>query len=263
MLLPALSRSKARANAISCMNNSKHLTMAWFMYSSDNNDFLVYNLGGSWEGRGFASGTQPNWVTNVMDWNVSGGDTNTAFVGNSLLGPYAGYAASIYHCPEDRVLSDAQKAAGWTSRVRSTSMNAMVGNPGDLLSGGTNSNNPNFQQFLKESQIRDPERIFVFLDEHPDSINDGYFLILPNNPANAWEDPSQQTQYEWQDLPASYHNGGGSFSFADGHTEIHHWLFKSTCQPNIAEAAQIPLPVPAGQEADYRWLLSKTSDYNQ
>ena len=48
------------------------------------------------------------------------------------------------------------------------------------------------------------------IDEHPDSINDGYFI---NNPSGT----------AWQDIPASYHNGACGFSFADGHSEIKKW----------------------------------------
>ena len=43
LLLPALSRARARAQAIVCLNNLKQTTLAWYMYSEDNNDWLVPN----------------------------------------------------------------------------------------------------------------------------------------------------------------------------------------------------------------------------
>src|ERR1041384_3093508 len=43
MLLPALSKSKTKAQGISCMSNTKQLALAWIMYASDNNDTLVIN----------------------------------------------------------------------------------------------------------------------------------------------------------------------------------------------------------------------------
>ncbi len=73
-------------------------------------------------------------------------------------------------------------------------MNAMIGDAGDLSVTGYNRNNPDYVQFFNMSSIPEPAKIFVFLDEHPDSINDGYFI----NKADYWE---------WIDLPASYHNG--------------------------------------------------------
>src|SRR6266513_2552060 len=43
MLVPALSRAKARALAIGCLNNLKQMQLGWFMYVEDNNDWLVPN----------------------------------------------------------------------------------------------------------------------------------------------------------------------------------------------------------------------------
>jgi prepilin-type N-terminal cleavage/methylation domain-containing protein/prepilin-type processing-associated H-X9-DG protein len=246
LLLPALTRSKSRAQAIFCMSNNKQLALAWTMYSGDNNEQLVYNLGGDAKSRGFAPPQEPNWVNNIMDWTLSPDNTNTAFVNTSMLGSYASYAPAIYRCPADKALSDAQKSAGWTARTRSISMNAMVGNPGALLQNGTNVNNPYYRQFLKEADIREPSMTFVFLDEHPDSINDGYFL---NNPY----------ELEWIDLPASYHDGGGSFSFADGHTEIHRWLSDSTKPPARPYAAPLPSSIREADRADFDWVIRRTS----
>jgi prepilin-type processing-associated H-X9-DG protein len=65
--------------------------------------------------------------------------------------------------------------------------------------------------------------LFIFLDEHPDSINDAQFAVEMENTGGA---------ATIVDFPASYHNGAGGFSFADGHAEIHKWIGK-TIQPPI------------------------------
>jgi hypothetical protein len=96
------------------------------------------------------------------------------------------------------VVSALQSAAGWSSRARSYSMNASVGDAGELTSSGVNTNNPGYVQFFKLTSMPVPARIFVFLDEHPDSISDGYFVNRSYYP-------------EWIRLPASWHNGGGHF----------------------------------------------------
>jgi prepilin-type N-terminal cleavage/methylation domain-containing protein/prepilin-type processing-associated H-X9-DG protein len=255
LLLPALVRSKSHARSILCMRNGKQLTVAWTMYSGDNNDCLVYNLGGDTNRTSFAPDNQPNWVNNIMDWELSVDDTNTSFLDSSLLGQqYFGHSPSIFKCPEDTALSPIQQQAGWTARVRSVSMNAMVGNPGSLLQGSSNTNNPTYRQFLKDSDIPTPSSIFVFLDEHANSINDGYFLNTPGDPEGG-----TNNVLEWIDLPAAYHNGGGSFSFADGHTEIHQWANDSTKQPNQAYAFTLPMPIRSGDTADFNWVLQKTS----
>ncbi|MBM3823412.1 MAG: prepilin-type N-terminal cleavage/methylation domain-containing protein, partial [Verrucomicrobia bacterium] len=43
MLLPALSKSKTKAQGIKCMSNLKQLNLAWFMYADDNGERLVPN----------------------------------------------------------------------------------------------------------------------------------------------------------------------------------------------------------------------------
>jgi len=262
LLLPALARSKARAHAVECMNNQHQLIFAWQLYSSDNNDQLVYNLGGNLSNPGsMAPSGQPNWVDNIMDWTLNPGNTNTAFAATSLLAPYASLSVPIYRCPADRALSDIQKAAGWTARVRSVAMNAMVGNPGNLLNGGANVNNPLYRQFLKEEDIPRASEIFVFLDEHPDSINDGYFIDKP--PANSYSGGAYNqpppTDYEWIDLPGSYHNGAGSFVFADGHAELHQWLYDSTKPPPVAEGVNLPEWIDSTQTSDLYWVLQHMS----
>ena len=148
LLLPAVERSRSRGQSIACMNNHRQLLLAWILYSSDNN-------GGwhtTWEdnsGAGsFAPTTNANWVNNIMDWELSTDNTNLAFPYNSLLGYYCGYSPSIFHCPSDHAVSTLQQGAGWANRVRSVSMNAMVGNPGALLVTGNNVNSPTYEQFL-------------------------------------------------------------------------------------------------------------------
>lgn len=258
LILPALARAKARAQASFCLNNTRQLTFAWMLYADEHNGQLAYNLGQSARITttvpAVANGPQmaQNWVNNVLNWETNDTDnTNAAAVVASGIGPYTGAAAPVYRCPSDNVLSEAQRDAGWSpSRVRSFSMNAMVGNAGSYSQGGNNVNFPNYVQFFKSTSIPQPADIFVFLDEHPDSIDDGYFL-------NSYTDGSPAT---WTDLPASYHNGAGTFSFADGHSETHHWQNASTKQPSIAYGINPPLPmvIPDGAQ-DFWWVLSRMS----
>ena len=44
MLLPALSRAKCKATAISCMSNNRQLMAAWHMYSLDFQDKVCNNF---------------------------------------------------------------------------------------------------------------------------------------------------------------------------------------------------------------------------
>lgn len=70
LLLPALGQAKLRAQGISCMNNSRQLGLAWFMYADDNKDEALGGfsrpkpwVAGAWD---IASvGTSPLILTEV------------------------------------------------------------------------------------------------------------------------------------------------------------------------------------------------------
>jgi prepilin-type N-terminal cleavage/methylation domain-containing protein/prepilin-type processing-associated H-X9-DG protein len=242
ILLPALSQAKGRAQAILCLNNTKQLTLGWQLYADDFEGRLPYNLG--MVGSSFR--TPLNWVNNVMTWGLDPDNTNTATLTEASLGPFVSQATAIYRCPSDDVVSAAQSAAGWDGRIRSYSMNAMVGDAGDFSTNGFNINNPEYTQFFKITQIPQPVEIFVFLDEHPDSINDGYFLERDYYP-------------EWHDLPASYHNGSAAFSFADGHSSLHRWTQPDTYRPPIPDGANLPISVSSSGKQDLEWVLGHMS----
>jgi prepilin-type processing-associated H-X9-DG protein len=88
----------------------------------------------------------------------------------------------------------------------------------------------------------------VIWDEHPDSINDGFFV------------GSNLNGTQWNDLPASYHNRSGSFAFADGHSEVHKWLSASTFKP-ITKQSQSgpgwPVRIPANDTKDENWVAQR------
>jgi prepilin-type processing-associated H-X9-DG protein len=242
ILLPALSQAKGRAQAILCLNNTRQLTLGWQLYANDFESRLPYNLGMA----GSSFRTPLNWVNNVMTWGLDPDNTNTATLTEAGLGPFVSQATAIYRCPSDHVVSTAQSAAGWDGRIRSYSMNAMVGDAGDFSTNGFNINNPEYTQFFKITQIPQPTEIFVFLDEHPDSINDGYFL-------------ERDYYSEWHDLPASYHNGATAFSFADGHSALHRWTQPGTCRPPLPDVANLPISVPSSGNQDLEWVLGHMS----
>jgi prepilin-type N-terminal cleavage/methylation domain-containing protein/prepilin-type processing-associated H-X9-DG protein len=246
LLLPALNRARTMSHGIACLNNARQLALAWHLYADDHDDRLPYNLGGDATRKTVALKTNLNWVNNILSWELDSDNTNTHSLTASGLGPYTGRNALIYRCPSDTVVSDIQRRAGWMARVRSYSMNAMIGDAGELTQGGYNVNNPSYTQFFKRSLIPRPDSIFVFLDEHPDSINDGYFL-------------NRAYYREWVDLPASHHNGAAAFAFADGHSELHRWRHDATKQPAKPDATVLPAQVSADALDDYQWIVSRMS----
>jgi prepilin-type N-terminal cleavage/methylation domain-containing protein/prepilin-type processing-associated H-X9-DG protein len=249
MLLPALSRSKAKAQGIMCLNNGKQIMLAWRMYPDDNSDKLVGNFGVNNTASDATTGIEKNtWIANNMDWTTSPLNTNANLIRQSLLSPYMGRSINIYKCPADNFTSGAQRSLGWSSRARSLSMNAFFGPYSTQRTGswdrGRNEHFNAYRQWLKLSEVAKPALFFVMLDEHADSINDGYFL---NGPGPV---PSQ-----WGDGPAAYHNGAGSLSFADGHSETHKWK-----QPLLAVNYNWSPPLfNAAGRLDYQWLLERSA----
>jgi len=254
ILLPALSQAKARAQAIVCLNNTRQLVLAWQVYATEHDDGLPYNLGMA----GSSYRTPQNWVNNVMTWDLSSDNTNLATLTGSSLGRYVSGNTGVYHCPSDNVLSAVQQAAGWRARIRSYSMNALVGDAGNFSTNGYNINAPDYKQFFKLTQIPQPSEIFVFLDEHPDSIDDGYFVErVPGETYSYSGMSSQPTQ--WIDLPATYHNRATAMSFADGHCALHLWTLSDTYRPPLPNAAGLPIAIPSAQTEDYNWVLEHMS----
>lgn len=246
MLLPAMNKAKERAQGIQCVSNVRQLTFAWFLYSDDHNGRLAYNLGGASGGKSLAMKTNANWANNNLSWDLNPDNTNTAGLIEASLGVYANKNANIYRCPGDRLVSERQREAGWSGRVRSYSMNAMVGDAGEITANGKNRINPKVTQFFRVTDIQRPAEIFVFVEEHPDSIGDGYFLnVFSKN--------------QWNDLPASHHGVSASFAFADGHAQLHRWVSSSTRQPMKAARLDFPLLLSPNDTADINWVMDRTS----
>lgn len=259
ILLPALSKAREQAHTTICLNNTKQLGIACHIYAGDHGDRLPYNLG--LVGSSFR--TELNWVNNVMTWDLSNDNIDPATLTKSSLGVILGGNTGVYRCPSDRVLSSIQTTAGWTARNRSYSMNAMIGDAGNFTTNGYNVNNPGYVQFFKTTQIPRPADIFVFLDEHPDSINDGYFINKAPK-KNYASGGGYSNQAQWTDLPASYHNRASALSFADGHSATHRWQQSHTIRPALPNAANLPIVIPSNPteaQEDFNWVINHMSVY--
>ena len=264
LLLPALSKAKQQAQGVQCMNNGSQMVKAWQMYAGDNNDRCVNNFGVDQTKYDISQGWYHTWCVDNMDWTTAQDNTNLALLQKGQLGPYMGKSVESYKCPADIFLSPAQAQAGFQARVRSYSMNDFLGlfsegptyggangTPGsgtDYTYKAKNQFNNDWPQYLKVGAIPRPSQIYVFLDEHPDSINDGYF-------DDGDQDPPNYLTWTSSDTPASYHNGACGFSFSDGHSEIHKWLVKGTIVPVVAGGGfEAATTAPGNNTADRFWL---------
>lgn len=223
MLLPALSKAKSKTMGTYCMNNTKQLMLANGLYQTDNADNFPMSFHGGQAQGGAAAGTAGNapWVLGWLDWTLSTDNTNLLFLTDdrySKLARYFGKQQNVFKCPADKYASAIQRARGWSSRCRSVSGDIYVGKGNGWAKGpwGDASGPYNLTIYRGAAKVSDlavpgPAQTWVYVDEHPDSINDAG--CFPSADASTFTD-----------APANYHNGAAGFSFADGHSEIHRWL---------------------------------------
>lgn len=238
MLLPALSRAKMQAWRVQSVNNIRQLQIGAMMYANDNNNYLLPNAP---YGHGLTGSKA--WVdVSTMNYVESltmpyAGNINTTLYTDGLLAPYLANQLGVYRSPGDILPSPNGQ------RVRSYSMNGQMGcvytkNIVNFDSAGDLS----AIQYVKESDITRPvpTDAFVFCEENPHTINDGYLEIN-----------SQITSPNFPDVPAAYLGGDCAFSFADGHAEVHKWVTATILNAKSAN----PQPLIGGNKnADWVWF---------
>jgi prepilin-type N-terminal cleavage/methylation domain-containing protein len=242
LLLPALSSAKMKAWAAKCRNNLKQLQLAAVMYAGDNNNYLLPNAPSGWN----LTGGAKSWVdaSNDEGWGADNGNTNLQLYTSALLSPYVANQIGVYKCPADNIAS----ANG--DRLRSYSMNGQMGavyitsRNLDLVGSET------ALQYVKESDLVNPSpsMAFIFADECPNSIGDGYLEI-------------DSIGGSFPDVPAAYLAGSCGFSFADGHAEVHKWTTTALTSFPVGPPRSTHYPtVPGGiLNADWIWYSQRSA----
>ncbi len=240
MLLPGLSKARAKGEGISCVNNLRQVQLVLMMYPDDNGEKLAENKGNTIDNQ---------WVNGDVEWTSSQSTNLLMLIGGangiaSEIGPYVAKTIGIFKCPADRIPTK------YGPRLRSIAMNGYMGDiggagaPNGIMAklNGTTA----WRRYLKTGDLSrpGPASTWVLMDQHPDSINDP-FISMPMNKAT------------WDDLPASYHNGAGGISFADGHAEIKKWQDGATVQPITRTAWNGNNH--AASPADNPWIKERSS----
>jgi prepilin-type N-terminal cleavage/methylation domain-containing protein/prepilin-type processing-associated H-X9-DG protein len=248
MLLPALSKAKAKALGIQCLSNSKQLQLCWMMYADDNNDVIVPNLINSplsWVNGSWSDGSLANDLP---------GATNVNLVRVGLLFKYNS-SVKIYACPDQRqVYVMTYTAIVPLLPARSYAISGQM-NGGYLDGDGRvaqvvlGMNPASATAYTKTVQINrpGPSKAFVFVDESMYTCDDGFFAVRVNEDI-------------WANFPASRHGDSGSFSFADGHSELKHWIVSST--RTLSDPwGNVAAPKVGGQKnPDLQWVAERYID---
>jgi prepilin-type N-terminal cleavage/methylation domain-containing protein/prepilin-type processing-associated H-X9-DG protein len=263
LLLPALTAAKQKAQGIGCMNNLKQLQLAWYLYSGDFNEAIVPSGGVPATAANITDPVQllnnGNWCHGNMDGKpdaTSPGSTNPELIKRGTLFPYS-KNVKIYKCPADQKLGPVAGSTAKALTTRSMSMNAWM-NPlrppqwntdesWDVARGYGGPSSPSYlKEFRKQGDVAlhrgGPSKLFVTVDENPNSINDAWFVV----------DPNQTTI--WVDIPAKYHNRACGFGFADGHAEIKKWHDSS-----MLNAGGVNWPMQPGYPNDLQWIEERAT----
>ena len=198
MLLPALSKAKAKGEAIKCVSNIRQLQLAWQLYADEHDGRLVPNAGGT---------IGNNWVDGQANTEID--DTN---IKNGLLFRYNS-SVGIYKCPSLRL-----KNTSNAEYLRSYAMQWYVGLPGIGAANGCKG---------RLEDLTRPSDCFIFVDQQ--RMDNSHFGIHATNyggntsptGVNGWYSfiASGGTGANNGEMPATRHGGPTSFSFADGHAQ--------------------------------------------
>jgi prepilin-type N-terminal cleavage/methylation domain-containing protein/prepilin-type processing-associated H-X9-DG protein len=258
MLLPALSKAKQKAQAISCMNNLKQLTLGWIMFNNDNDGKLPPNCEA---GEQPTILNDPNILTGGKYVQWCPGNLRTAslvmdqtnFIQNGLIYPYVN-TMSVYKCVADQSVTKFGTAL--FPRPRSYSMNCWLSPYIDPVSKGVRDAYSIFggkacRIFFKESDLTapGPSLTFVLVDENANSIDDGYFAGSPGLPN------------KWINVPSTRHGNAGGLSYADGHSEIKRWTDGVIISQNIPNTTLTGGPTYTSDpnSGDNAWLEQRES----
>jgi prepilin-type N-terminal cleavage/methylation domain-containing protein len=217
LLLPVLAEAKAKGQGIKCLSNLHQLHIGWASYVTDNGDKIARNIPSDTTGIYASSGTEADcqpgeqyacWVLGDAD------NSDVTLITHGLIYAYVGNWQA-YKCPADKKTCTVGQVGSPT--LRSYAANSQMDGYPPWYPEYKSETIPGQVNFLKLSAINSslsPAMTFVFLEDNPGDINDGYWC----------QDLSQPTQ--WVNCPACYHVNACSFSFADGHGEIKKWTDK-------------------------------------
>jgi prepilin-type processing-associated H-X9-DG protein len=234
LVLPTLSQSREGAWSALCVENHRRLIRAFHLYADDHAGRFVPLAWGSHVMGQVPS--RPAWIHGWLDWGTSSHNTNLLHLSDptfSLTANYLDEDPTPYKCPADRFLSGTQQARGWDRRIRSVSANALIAPYPNQTLSPLSATTHQFSDLVNPG----PAKTIVYLEEHPDSINDAAFS------------PPQDRR--WVDMPIALHQGASTFSFTDGHVEPYLWS-TPIAQTPVRHASGLTPNVPPN-DPDLLW----------
>ena len=190
LLLPVLSAAKAKGKQTSCLGNLHQFGLGLQMYAADNAGGLVENQPGNLSSNAWVRG----------DMQIPAQSTNLDYLRQGQIFAYVSQPP-VYRCPAD------PSQTGGKPHVRSYSMNGWMGSRYMETYPGQNG----YRTFIRENELATvgPAEVWVMMDEHELSIDDGWFLVTMDD------------SRPFASFPATRHQRGYVWNFADGHAAFY------------------------------------------
>ncbi len=247
VLLPTLSKAKATAQGIACVNNLRQLQLSYKMYTDDHGlmplNLITWNPGN-------AQSLPGSWVLGNART-----DTSTTNIRRGSLYPYVN-ADDVYRCPADKARVRASVSQPWKPRSRSYAIELTLNGGFEKLGPPTRGTH-GINLLGREETVLKPSQSFVFVDLTSESIDGGAYGLydFTGNPAS----PSTAFGWApWGNLPADRHGGVGTLSYVDGRVVGHRWRYV----PKSGRPFRSPFN-NAKEIEDARWLVRQTVWYHQ
>jgi len=258
MLLPALGRAKQKAMAMQCLNNNRQLAIAWTMYAGDNDDTMVPNRG--------LGGQTPQTLNPLTNPDLQPGGKYAQWCPGSLLnltialnydqwikaGLLYSYVNSlnVYHCPGDHNRVPRTVAPSFRKpALRTYSMNCWLQSmDGQGYNTAAWNGITGYYVYKKLANMArpGPSKTWVFMEEGPLGIDDGYFAV----------DPTQLNT--WFNVPAVLHGNASEMAFADGHSDTRQWTDGSMIHGTGANANGDNVKADPNS-GDLAWFISRST----
>ena len=178
MLLPALSKARAKARAVNCISNLKNLATINAIYADDNNGMLLYS-------RPLTNWKAYSWVDPLVELKYIADD------------------GKLWSCPVDPVSNaDSDRLISGAYICRVYCYAAANGFAGWLLSAVASSSADNGYRCINTAQVKSPSDAFYNIDSyHSDNKKQNYSVAFNNSP----------------NLAIARHTGRMNMNFMDGH----------------------------------------------